>query len=237
MRILGKYALVYLLDGDGTYRDADGRKCAVRPGDLILLFPELAHCYGPEDGGVWSEIYLVFSGPVFDLWHRAGMLLSDFPVAHLEPVAFWQKQLESVVPKSTSSGDQLSAICRLQCLLADAQRASGDAAEREPKWFQRAKLLLSDDGSSAVGLPSIASQLGLSYESFRKEFARRAGQPPSQFRLAQRIRRASAMLYELELSNRQIADRLGFSDEFHFAKAFKKVTGMTPRTFRLSVPR
>jgi hypothetical protein len=51
MRVLGSYAIVYLLNGGGRYEDARGCRKEVRAGDMILLFPELAHHYGPPPGG------------------------------------------------------------------------------------------------------------------------------------------------------------------------------------------
>jgi len=47
MRILGNYALVLLTAGKGYYLDANDRSADLEPGDAILVFPELAHAYGP----------------------------------------------------------------------------------------------------------------------------------------------------------------------------------------------
>lgn len=55
MRVFGKYALVYLLDGQGVYLDANQYRRNVRAGDLLILFPELAHSYGPLRGDPWVE--------------------------------------------------------------------------------------------------------------------------------------------------------------------------------------
>ncbi|HRI83645.1 MAG TPA: AraC family ligand binding domain-containing protein, partial [Opitutaceae bacterium] len=74
MRVLGSYAAVYLLAGGGEFGDASGLRREVRAGDLLLLFPEVPHFYGPRPGGRWDEIYFVFHGPVFDQWRQAGIL-------------------------------------------------------------------------------------------------------------------------------------------------------------------
>ena len=36
-------------------------------GYLIFVFPDLAHRYGPGPDETWTEMYLVFNGPVFAL--------------------------------------------------------------------------------------------------------------------------------------------------------------------------
>ena len=33
-------------------------------------------------------------------------------------------------------------------------------------------------------------------------------------------------------TNREIADRLGFCDEYHFSRRFKQVVGLSPKEFR-----
>ena len=68
MRILGKYAIVYQLGGSGRYADRVGGSQAVGPGQLIFVYPERPHAYGPPADGRWDEFYIVFDGPVFDLW-------------------------------------------------------------------------------------------------------------------------------------------------------------------------
>ena len=68
MRILGSYALVYVVGGSGRYADARGVEQKVAAGDLITVFPEIAHAYGPGPREHWDETYIVFDGPVFDLW-------------------------------------------------------------------------------------------------------------------------------------------------------------------------
>lgn len=77
MRVLGSYALVYVVGGGGEYSDARGTRRQVSEGDLIWVFPDIPHAYGPARGGRWDEIYLVFDGPVFDLWRQRGLLDPD----------------------------------------------------------------------------------------------------------------------------------------------------------------
>src|SRR4051812_9854906 len=74
MRILGRYALVLMVSGRGYYADAKGTRRELLPGDAVLVFPELAHAYGPMPGEGWTQVYFVFAGATFDLWRRRGLL-------------------------------------------------------------------------------------------------------------------------------------------------------------------
>ncbi len=44
------------------------------------------------------------------------------------------------------------------------------------------------------------------------------------------------LIYENRLDNAAISEQLGFCDAFHFSRRFKRITGMTTRDFRRSLP-
>jgi len=48
----------------------------------------------------------------------------------------------------------------------------------------------------------------------------------------QAIEHCEDLLQDRRLTIKQIADACGFCDEFHFAKRFKELTGLTPAQFR-----
>jgi AraC-like DNA-binding protein len=241
MRVLGSYALVYLLEGGGVYYDANHYKQRLRAGDLLLLFPELAHSYGPRRGDLWSELYVVFDGPAFDLWREVGLLTPQRPVLHLEPIDAWSQKLgflflsQPAAAEPNSEAARVSAVCRLISALTEAVTENGAAACTEPvtqEWLGRACWMLEADLGNALRLTEVAARLGLSYESFRKRFQQATGVAPARYRTAKRIEAARALLEHTRMTNKEIAQSLGFSDAFHFANRFKQSTGVTPRAYR-----
>src|SRR5262245_24994115 len=61
--LIGRFSLVYLIEGSGYLENAAGVDRTVSAGDLLLLFPDVAHAYGPDDRGQWHEVYIHFDGP------------------------------------------------------------------------------------------------------------------------------------------------------------------------------
>ncbi len=235
MRTFGQYALVYLIDGGGRYRDAHGFNQVLVPGDLILVFPELPHLYGPEKGQRWAEFYICFDGPVFDLWRKLGLLDAREPIRHLEPVDQWLKRLEAILgaPRRAGFSPPLLEVCRLQQFLADAMTGAGKGArcQQDNRWAARACALLESE-LGEVDLRALARKLGAGYESFRKRFTRLLGQPPARYRMLRLVDRACELMHEGGLNDKEIARSLGFCDEFYFSRRFKQVTGHSPRQFR-----
>ena len=72
----------------------------------------------------------------------------------------------------------------------------------------------------------------MGYETFRKKFSRLEGVAPAKYRMRRLIDRACELMHEPELTNKQIAFKLGFANEFYFSRRFKQITGASPRTFR-----
>ena len=241
LRVLGSYALVYVIDGGGHYEDANGLKRSVRAGDLLTIFPELAHTYGPDPTTHWTELYLVFEGAMFDLWRTSGLLNPARPILHLEPIEHWAHRFESVLgaPRTPGAAPPLLEICRLQLALGEALLAdsTGIRAGEDADWVERACALLEADIEREADLPDLAHDLGMSYDGFRKRFQHAIGVPPARYRTARAIDRACELMQLGTLTDRQIANRLGFCDEFYFSRRFKQVTGRTPRDFRASLPR
>ncbi|MDD5198819.1 MAG: AraC family transcriptional regulator [Terrimicrobiaceae bacterium] len=236
MRILGSYAIVYLVGGGGRYEDALGRRKEARAGDLLLLFPDIGHWYSPAPGGRWDEIYIVFDGPVFDLWRKRGVLAPDAPIYHLEPLEYWLRRFEEVVAPNLPA---LERVCRLQSVLSGVftHYQRNPAAARDEEWLARACELLDAGIGEELYVEDVPRRLGISVETFRKKFARLAGAPPWRYRMTRVIERGCRLVHEGRLTNKEIAAKLGFNDEFHFSRRFKQITGRSPTQFRtLSVP-
>jgi AraC-like DNA-binding protein len=225
LRIYGSYALVYLLAGSGHYRDANGYARAVRAGDLIWVFPDLGHEYGPGKDEYWDEFFLVFDGPIFDLW-RQGRLLDDrHPVQALQPIELWLERLKSVCKQAVITPlEAAGSLAALQGILADLLMLQEPIAAES--WLVEAAAALEIEHGGK--LPAIAKNLGLSYETFRKKFKSRYGVSPHQYRQRFLMQKACTLLLNRRLSVKEIAAILGFCDEFHFSRLFKKVTGRPP---------
>lgn len=240
LRVLDTYAVVYLLAGHGRFQDASGWRADVAAGDLLLLFPGVGHTYGPVEGGPWTELYVLFDGPVFDLWRRSGVLDPAHPVRHLEPVDVWRSAFDSVLTADRRPGAAagLVDVCHWQSALAEALEAADREApgSEDERWLTQAIAVLDADPRRDTDLARVAAELGLSYDGFRKRFRRLAGVSPARHRGIRAVERACQLMAQPGLTDRQIAARLGYCDEFHFSHRFRAITGRSPRQFRATLP-
>lgn len=237
MRVLGSYALIYLVKVDGYYVDAKNGARALVSGDVVTIFPDLPHAYGPKDNQPWDQIYFVFNGPQFDLWRKAGLLSPDRPVRHLEPVDYWTGRLAEIVAPEAghTPAAAMRAFGRFTALLSDMIASDQEAASgaTQEEWLTEAQRLLGAHGARGWLTPQqVAKEVGMSYDNFRKQFTARLGSSPGQFQKRRRIDRACSAIYQGNRTLKQLAEELEFCDVFHFSKAFKQVVGVSPSEFR-----
>jgi AraC-like DNA-binding protein len=82
--------------------------------------------------------------------------------------------------------------------------------------------------SENISLEAMAELAGLSMFHFARAFRQSFGMPPHAYLLHRRIVRAQRLLQQTELSVSEIALSTGFSDQSHFARHFRRLTGMAP---------
>ncbi len=235
-RRLDCYALVLISQGGGLFRSGGGPRRAVAAGDAFLLFPGVPHRYGPEKGGAWTEWYVLFEGPVFDLWSGGDPLNPEEPVYSFRPVEKWVRRIRELAADELT---ELQRVVRLEALLSDAaawRDRCGDASSGDAHWLARAREELEIRLTDADAPRKAASAMGLSYQTFRKRFRDLAGVPPGAYRSGRVLEQAAHRLLTGTEPVKQIAEDAGFCDEFHFTRRFRDFHGVPPATYRRRFP-
>jgi AraC family L-rhamnose operon transcriptional activator RhaR/AraC family L-rhamnose operon regulatory protein RhaS len=84
-----------------------------------------------------------------------------------------------------------------------------------------------------VDLEELASIAHMSRRSFLRVFQSATGTSPLAWLIGQRIHRACGMLRHTDKQITEIAYDVGFNDSNYFTRQFRKVTGVSPRDYRM----
>ncbi|GGE15747.1 transcriptional regulator [Primorskyibacter flagellatus] len=92
--------------------------------------------------------------------------------------------------------------------------------------------LLDTSRGRRLSTAQMAEAVNLSVSWFSLVFRNTTGMTPHQWQLSKRVDQAQDLLSGSDLSVADIADRLGFSDQAHLTRAFRRIVGETPASWR-----
>ena len=90
---------------------------------------------------------------------------------------------------------------------------------------------IQDNLASDLSLDAIAQEAGLSCYHFARLFTEAFGIAPHQYVIQARVERAKLLITQSRLPLGEVAQHVGFSDQSHFTRHFKRLVGVTPRAF------
>ncbi len=126
-------------------------------------------------------------------------------------------------------------LLELLLTVVDASARAGAPRPRS-QLVDRAMAMIEGRLGEPLEVARLARDLGCSVSYLATRFRREVGIPPAQYHLRRRIREASRRLPVTD-SITTVAFDLGFASSQHFTTAFRRVTGMAPREYRLGLAR
>jgi AraC-like DNA-binding protein len=98
----------------------------------------------------------------------------------------------------------------------------------------RALGLLQTDPAKRWTVERLARTVGLSRAAFARRFAAVSGRSPLRYLTELRLALAASLLETTDDSLAELAQRVGYTSEFAFSRAFKRKHGLAPGAFRRS---
>ncbi|MET7290138.1 AraC family transcriptional regulator [Streptomyces sp. NPDC005573] len=214
------------------------------PGTIVVLEPGEPHTGGPgnpTDGYAYRALYAEPS-LLADGLRPAGNLAGGLP--HFREPLIHDPALAAAFSHAHTdlSGcpDPLEAESRLPWLLtALAQRHAtarpADALVPGAAVIARTvRDRLADELTAPPALATLGAELGLSRYQLLRAFRTTMGLPPYAWLAQHRVARARVLLAS-GLRPAEVASLVGFADQAHLTRWFRRVLGVTPAVYRNSV--
>lgn len=100
------------------------------------------------------------------------------------------------------------------------------------EFVAKAREILEKWPEKHISTEEMADVVNTCREHLSRVFKKQVGMTPHQYQLQNRVRKASWMLVDTEVSIADIGKECGFYDKSHFEKQFKRQLGMTPFQYR-----
>jgi AraC-like DNA-binding protein len=123
----------------------------------------------------------------------------------------------------------------LRLLIAKAARSDagvGGCAERPPSWLAEGVEFMERSYREPLRVEKVARAVGVDPAHFSRVFRRYRGVSAKRFLSSLRLRHGASVLATTSIPISEIALSLGFSDQAHFTREFKRWAGKPPDTFR-----
>ncbi|AIR98107.1 helix-turn-helix domain-containing protein [Streptomyces glaucescens] len=219
--------------------DYRGGRIHSGPGSIVILEPGEMHTGGPAtpDGGY-----------AYRALYAAPALLADGTlgtgVRHFREPVLDDPELAAALLRAhtelSACPDPLEAESRLPWLLTalarrhSTARAAGDTVPGADGIARAVRDRLADELADPPSLAALATDLGLSRYQLLRAFRTTMGVPPYAWLAQHRVHRARGLL-ECGLRPAEVAALVGFADQAHLTRWFRRVLGVTPAAYRNSV--
>jgi AraC-like DNA-binding protein len=233
----GSFELHYFVSGSGSFRNGQARY-NIAPGSLFLSKPGTTHqivatdvrrpityyalLFSLEDGD--NELLALLEKRIFTDGDRLGLGTS------------WRFFFADLREKAMSGNGDLIASAGHQFLSFLYALAGGDrsayAGGSESAHIEKAIAYMQGNLERKLNLAALAQRLELSREHLVRVFTSRMRISPMRYFAQLKVEAAQAMLSSTNYRVGEIADRLGFESQFHFARTFSARAGMSPTEFR-----
>lgn len=226
------FLVMYVARGSG-YWSPGGQEIPVPEGSLLFLDCYRPHCYGTRSG--WEIYWLHFDGvlarPYFETFAADGAFLMQSDAAVC--VRSVRKIFESFDRRCPVSEPMISK--RINDLLTGAILA----LQQEKKQLKRLGAIdesvqfIAEHVEQPLTLEQLAASVSLSPFYFARLFKQETGFSPHEYIVRARVDKAKYLLISTSLPLKEIACRCGFGNECSFSTLFKKMSGCTPRGYRM----
>ena len=234
-----EHVFVLAVEGRGQIEVGDVVRYA-EPGDIIWLNTSGRYAHGCAPGALgWAYLWIgVAAGGGLDAAFQMART-SDQPVftgaPNDETTAMFERGIRAIKVSEATSPAILSAAVGdilAEVLGRRARReglvGSSQFEERLSKVVERIRT----DLDWPWTIPDMARLAALSPSQLHRTFKQHFSTSPISWLRRERINRARRLLADRALSIAEVGRRSGYADPYHFSRDFRRLSGLSPSSFR-----
>lgn len=135
----------------------------------------------------------------------------------------------------SGAGEELAVESLLSELVAAAGGDLARPCRERPRWLARVLDLLAAQYSEPISLAELSREADVHPVHLSRVFRHLMGKGVGDYLRHVRVRAACERMLKPQESLAEISVGLGFADQSHFTRSFRRVTGMTPTDFRTRI--
>lgn len=225
------------VSGTAIYQLSNGEQFTVASGEIVYL-PEMSRYIvkGGDKGFTHYTVNFLLSAAGNDPRPALSSLLGDTPVKvatdNFDAFTAVFSKTVSVFGTNMPGATLLLKAQILQLIhMFFVQALRTKTANNEYEALVKAKEYIEEHYSGSISAKELSKLCSMSETNLRRKFREYTGQPPLDYQLGLRIRKARELLLERKYNVSEVARAVGFEDVNYFSRLFKKRVGVSPQTY------
>lgn len=207
--------------------------------DIFIINPGEPHSISSSAYGPHSYTVLIFPDELIqyistDIYGDGSFLLFHNRISGSVEASERFHMLTAVINDPDSLLESSSAFYSFIEFLARCHSMRGLPREQATLTgcVETVRKFIDENCTEQITLEDLSSKAGVSPFHLNRVFTSETGMPPHSYQVHRRIENSKRLLLE-GFSIAHVAAETGFSDQSHFTKFFKRITGTTPGRFLL----
>lgn len=217
----------------------DHRSFRLRPGSAVLVFPHQFHHFMHIDAAAILWLFVTFEADNHELlrpFRNVPVSLTDEAHAILGALVREYRDMRRPLNRASNAVTLHTALLLNELISLAARRSARLHAQLAPSpQLERVEAVhqyVSGHIAEPFTLGDLAAHVAVSESHLRALYKCETGMSLGSYVAQMRLNRASGLLLSSTMSVKQVAGECGYESLFSFSRAFKRLMGVSPRTYR-----
>lgn len=237
------YLIHLVVAGKGVFR-LGGETFRLQTGDLFLIKPSQLCQYQADGEDPWEYYWVGFNGACANKLVAKLPFLDANPVHHArspQEMQALQDALKCIYDnRGTTPQNEAAMVGYLYLFIAELMKETREpeprAASSGSQYVLNAIKYIQFNYSRDISIDDVAKSVGVSRSHLYRVFMSNLNESPIDYLTKYRVNEACNLLRSSGLSIAEVANSVGFFDQFYFSRVFKKITGVPPSKYLATLP-
>ena len=198
----------------------------------FMIPPNVDNSYWSAPGVTQEKIFFVCRGSLVKSLLETYGLEKSYLVTNARSLAKYFYNMLILAKQYGAGKDRAAALIFHKFIQAAHLIIYSEHEPQLPAIVQKLHKLLDAHLEKKIDFTIISREIPYSQAYIVRLFKEHLGVTPHEYILRRRLETAQLLLKQSTLSIKEIAERLVFSDQYHFSNFFKKRLGLSPSQFR-----
>lgn len=208
----------------------------IKSGDTFIMYPDSIVTYFADDKDPWEYYWVGFGGSdAKNLLAQTNFSKDNIVIESKNNYRLKDFLLNIYYSTGENTSNKIRMIGFLYLFLSEIIKISSKTkanTDISVEYVKKAVEYIRDNYSQKITVVDIANFLGVSRSHLYRVFVKNLEKTPKEYLDYYRIKQSLILLERTALTVNEVSNTVGYSDQLHFSKVFKKMMEVSPREYR-----